>query len=271
MDNKNFRDAFDPVRPSEEVKRNILNMAADRGKQPGKLRRAAIRVAAVAAAVAIFVTAMLWPRKTEDGIVTAPGVLKVYAYDITTGTDIHNMVSYELTESVVADTRAWTPIMNSLYGLPLTLKVEDPNYSNMDVAFDVSVSHGGFYGDIHSSKYKKEDEVVASLDEVDFGSEFTVDNGETIFWNCPDLFDEAADKNINFYDLIEEIGSIQVRITVRADSNIVGYGVLEIKSEEVGWFTASVVETVKFPQVNGAFQNVTADYVWQKIDESKLG
>ena len=221
------------------------------------------RVASMAAALAIVLTAAFWPRRTENGeIITAPGIMRVYGYDLGSGTEIENMIRYELTDSIMTGTKGYTFAMNSLYGLPMTLEVSDESLEGTKITLDVSVDHGGFYGDIHSEKYKTDkNDTVASLPDVDFGNQFTVDNGETIFWRTRELFEEANAAGIGCDDLLERIGNvIHVQILIKADDNIVGYSIIAIHYKE-GFFTASVKETVSFPKVDGEFQKISEETV----------
>lgn len=215
-----------------------------------------LRVAALAAAIAIVLTLSLWPSK--DGLVTAPGVLKVYAYDYNSGTNINEMLRYELTEDVNFTTMLWY-FNNWMYGLPLTLNVEDPEYEGMEIKLDVHVMHGGFYGDRLSEKYEGK-----KLSEIYFGNNFTMDNGETIFWHYEDIA-AAMPEEMRLDEVVEQVCPIPVTVIIRADENIVGYAVMEIHYGGSLQFTATVKEIVKFPKVEGVFQEVTAEDVFALV------
>ena len=222
-----------------------------------------LRAAAAAAALAIVLTVVFWPGKTENGgIITAPGIMRVYGYDLDSGTEFEDMIRYELTDSVVTETEGYAVVMNRLYGLPLTLEVPEESVEGKKITLDVSVDHGGFYGDIHSAKYKKDKEdTVASLPDVDFGDHFTVENGETIFWRTRELFEEAIAAGVSVYDFLETIGNvIHVQILIKADDHIVGYSVVAIHYKD-GFFFASVRETISFPEVDGKFQKISEEAV----------
>lgn len=237
-------------------------------KRKQRSRNILFRAAAVAATLAIILTAALWPRRNADGIVTAPGVLKVYAYDLSSGTAFENMVSYELGESIIKETRDYTWVMNSLYGLPLTLEVTDDTLADMNISFEVLVDHGSFYGDIHNEKYwNDQEDLVASIDDVAFGQRFTVENGETVFWSTRALHDEAIEAGMHPYEYMEIIDNvINVEIVVRADEHIVGYALVKIHYED-GFFAATLNKSVCFPQVNGEFQEIMADKLQEYMHE----
>ena len=239
-------------------------------EKKGTRRNVWFRVAAVAAMLAIVLTVTLWPRRTASGeIITAPGIMKVYGYDLGSGTEIENMIRYELKDSVITGTQDYTWAMNRLYGLPMTLQVSEEAFAGKEISLDVSVDHGGFYGDIHSEKYKTDkNDTVASLPDVDFGNQFTVENGETIFWRTRELVEEAEKVGMHPYDYLETIGNvIYVEVIIRADGHIVGYTVVAIHYKE-GFFAASVKETVSFPKVNGKFQHISEENVKQMIEKN---
>ena len=269
-----------------------------------KKRNVWLRVAAVAAVVALVIGMMaaLWDG-TEPGeqmgmptvgttvaptelpttlpeVPTAPtqgyelvkmsGVLKVYAYDMN-GVDVSKMTTYELTEGVVSHPYEWTFAMNSLYGLPLTLRVEDELWKNQPLTFYVETEYGGYYGDIHNAKYKKnENDSVASLKDVNFGNAFEVENGETIFWTAKEIYAQSAEKGISPFEFLENIGNtIYTRIIIRCEDHIVGYAMVKITHSE-GWYTASVVRSVFYPLVDGQFQQITEEYVRKEMQNSNM-
>lgn len=229
------------------------------------------KVAAVAAVLALLIGLAFAPSENTnevEKIVIAPGILKVYAYDLSTGTEISNMVRYELSDSVIGDTCEWTSITNSLYGLPLTLEIDEKAFDLANITFEVSVTHGGFYGDIHNDKYKKDkNDPVAKMKDVNFGKEFTIENGETIFWSDRALIVEAAEKGISYYEYVAKIGSIDVNIVIKCNSHIVGYALIKIESKREGWFTASAEKIVHFPKVDGEYQVVTMADLGRVMDE----
>ena len=64
-------------------------------------------------------------------------------------------------------------------------------------------------------------------------------------------------------------GAIFVEAVIRADGHIVGFGIFEIGGDGTGWFALMRTETVIFPMVDGQLQNVTEEYVAEKLVELK--
>lgn len=251
-----------------------------------------VRIAACLAIV-IGLTIALWPEEETPGaqlgtptegtteitapsatmqktFFAAPGILKVYAYDMN-GVDLSKMTTYELTEGVVSHPYEWTFAMNSIYGLPLTLRVEDELWKNQPLTFYVETEYGGYYGDIHNAKYKKnENDSVVSLKDVNLGNAFEVENGETIFWTAKEIYAQSAEKGISPFEFLENIGNvIYTRIIIRCENHIVGYAMVKITHNE-GWYTASVVRSVFYPLVDGQFQQITEEYVRQEMQNSNM-
>lgn len=134
-----------------------------------------IRVACVAATLVLVLLALLMPR--DDGIVTAPGVLQVYAYDLSSG-EIDPSTAILLKEGVVqSDAYGWCGLDSYGWGpgLPLTLILEEAELAEREIAFRVSVEIGGIC-------YRPD-----PTDKFRWGKQFTVLNGDTIGWTNNDL------------------------------------------------------------------------------------
>lgn len=243
-----------------------LQDALDVYKRKRKTRNIWLRATSVAAALALILTAFFAPG-SDDGIVTAPGVLKVYAYDLTSGSSLENMVSYELEEGMEPLQECkWNSGINVYYGLPLNLSFIEKSMEDENITFDVTVSAGKCYGDIRNNKYKEnKDDPVAQLQSADLGDRFVIENGETIFWS-----DEAL-LEIKAYQKGTEGICAYVDIVVKADDHIVGYAVIKIKPIRAGkyngiFFVATLEKTVSFPKVEGKFQLIRQAYVEKKIE-----
>ncbi|MBE6917284.1 MAG: hypothetical protein E7470_05225 [Ruminococcaceae bacterium] len=261
------RETFDQA--FEQISDGLLEDALNVYNKKRSRRQLWMRVAAVAATVAIVLTATLWQGKTPDGeIVSAPGILKVYAYDTTTGTSIKDMVRGELREGVISHPYRWTMGMNWLYGLPLTLCIEEEQLKGMEITFDVSVEVGEYWADNMNPKYNKNhNDPVADTDDIKLGKTFTVDNGETIFWIANDLYDKDAMGGKPFLEAVKAYNNkFTTRIIIKADGNIVGYAVVFIRYEDDGWFAAYLSKTIYYPLIDGGFQNVTEGYVNNEMD-----
>ncbi len=261
MNSKKFSQALEKI--SDELLLDALNVY--KRKENRKSRW--IRAAAVAATVAILLTALLWPGKTADGEpITAPGILKVYAYDTTTGSRVEDMVRSELREGVVSHPYPYTMGMNVFYGLPLTLYIADDQLSGKTITFDVSVDIGEYIADNWNDKYKKDpNDITAKWDDIQLGKAFSVDNGETIYWSNEEILNKAISwPHLSVQAIIDSYDKIKTQIIIKADGNIVGYAVVMIRYDD-GWYTATVPETVFYPLIDGEFQTITEKYVRQQM------
>ena len=76
-------------------------------------------------------------------------------------------------------------------------------------------------------------------------------------------------------DQLEEIvgdqGFFYISIIIRADGQIVGYGLitLQLSTDPVRTATAVQCTTVSFPAVDGKKQSVSESYVWLQIEQLK--
>lgn len=237
-----------------------VQAAAEVYDKKRKKRTVWFRAAAVAATIAIVLSAVLWQRNTEEEFVTAPGILKVYAYDVTSGTTPENMVSYELEEGTISAPLWWCPALSYIRGLPITLKVLNSAYSEMEITMDISSDCGEFYGHPDEEKYK--DSPLDYIAQEKLGSSFTINDGETIFWSL---------SNSDNLEALCAAGGFYVDVIIRAESNIVGCAVIKVVSADDMQFHYSVgdVKTLGFPPVDGEFQNVTEEYVQQELAKMK--
>lgn len=235
-----------------------LQDALDVYKQKRKTRNIWLRATSVAAALALILTAFFAPG-SDDGIVTAPGVLKVYAHDLSANPE-NEIVLYELKEGGgIHPQCGWTYIMNMAYGLPLTFRLEEEEFADCELRFDISVNDGFFYGSI--SKYAIEG--VPWTESAFLGTDFFIENGEVIYW---------AEEPSPSRPLFKK--PIYVDVVVKANGNIIGYTVIEILRKRGGefnqeFFVAQMNKTVLFPKVNGEFQNITEEYIAKKISQYK--
>jgi hypothetical protein len=229
-----------------------------------------LKVTAVVVVIAIVLAVGLGLRERGNNNVVVPGILSVYAYDLSTGIEIDQQEGYDLAASVVTESKPWFSGMNAYYGLPLTLKVTDERLEGMALTFDVRVDHGSFYGDIKNDKYKNNPEDrVASLKDADLGQRFAIENGESIFWHDDLIRDEATEAGVLPQELMSQFGNvIYADVIIKADDRIVGYTVIEIHYNE-GLFTASIGGTAVYLQEDGSFLETTDERVQQEIAKSK--
>ena len=201
-----------------------------------------LRVASVAAALAIILTAAFWPRKAENGeIITAPGIMRVYGYDLEESQNIDALEKYELTSNDNYYMIISNDALSVSWKTRFTFEVPEDYFANAEITFDVSC------------KYKE------------FCDHITVGNGKGI------VFDSwEVGKQVNAIRKEVGDGSFYLDIIIRADGNVVGYGVIAFcfcydgQACKAYWF-----KTVCFPLVDGQYQNVSEEYVWEQIANCK--
>lgn len=248
------RETFD--RAFEQISDGLVQDALNVYDKKRNRRKVWVRVAAVAATVAIVLTATLWPRQTPDGeIITAPGILKVYAYDATEATSFEEMKPYEITDGVDVSVNDkylpyWSPYMNKVTMIPYTLRIEESYYEGKAITFDISVNCGRFYLDRGS---------------VELGQKFTVQNGTVIHWK--------GSAHWKMEEAIAADGGIFAQIIIRADNEIVGCGVIKMKydtEQSMPVCYPNRCDAVCYPMVEGRLQNVSEEYALRQIEEFKV-
>lgn len=229
-----------------------------------------LRIAALAATIAIVLTAALWPRQEDEGhTITSPGFLKVYAYDLSSGVSIEDQEGYDLAENLVESPSAWFNGMNTYIGLPLAFKLSDEVFENMVVTFDISVEHGSFWGDRSTYKYDDDKDGKHTYDELDLGSTFTIDNGECIFWHDKLIEEEADALGVSLVDYLASMGNLNfMDVIIKANDHIIGYAVIEIRNHKT-LYTASVRDVVIYFDENNTLIEVTEEYVREEIANCK--
>lgn len=227
------------------------------------------RLVAVAAVIAILLTALLWP--SEEKYITGPGILAVtaYAWDMDTG----EIVSEKLEAGVKLDNSRYWSLGVSLYpGLPIFLDVDSKEFSAEKITYDVSVNCGEYVA------WREEwIDVPVSTGHKTVGKMFSVQNDAALFWKYtsyeyqPDIF------------YSEQLDRIYTKVVIRCEDHIIGYAVLQFnraygrdvkecypeKGEywegkedlPVDAYFTNLIASVVFPRVNGEYQNITLEYV----------
>ncbi len=257
---------------SDELLLEAAQMTKKRSNPAGKL----LRVAAIAAAVAILITAVaLWPA--DENYVTGPGVLVVRAY--AAGTE-------EFTEenSIVLEEGITLPpkyafdngisLVNN--GMSLLLSIPEDAYKGMAVSFECVLSDGAFEQDLLTicEGLSKEDRLLILEDSYLFwskaylGDHFTAENNQRMYWvPYTKTFDHDNREYENAGTFMGEQAFAD--IIIRADDYIVGYAVIEFygdaetfsKNGVYSRYYARMLKIVSFPQVDGRYQNVSEHYV----------
>jgi len=222
-----------------------------------KRRTVMLRVASIAAMLAIVLGFLFWPRNV-DGYVVAPGVVKVYAYDLQT----REKRELEKGVKLPANKYGWVLFMNAYAGLPIEFEIEEPELAGMEVTIQIQTPHGNFLGDHHQRPDKYWVEGESWRKTAKLGRNFTIDNGETIYWENRESEDDWG--GTSFPD------GVAVDAIILADGIIVGYVALEIwMMEDInsGVYGAKLLEAIYFPKVDGQFQNVTEEYIRGRIEK----
>lgn len=215
---------------------------------PKSRRHIWIRVAACAAVLAILLTTLLWPgRETANGeIIEAPGVLKVYACNLET-TSEDALSEYELMENEFSWRAVWCATIQDAhydvphFGRPITFRMPKDYYGAAEVTFSVS------------SEVK------------DFCKETVLSDGEVFY--LTKQIDTMTKHNI-WQKYAEQ--DFYLDIIIYVDGKIAGYGVMSFyMNGSNAYCYAYKCATVCFPLVDGELQDISEEYVWQKIDEYK--
>lgn len=222
-------------------------MIAEAIQPARRLRRPLLlRIAACAAVLILVLLGLFGPFGAEAEYVTAPGILKVYAYDGTTEDTLQN----EMTSGVSSYLPVWSPYMNvACGGIKFHFWIPDDYFGDAEITFEITVEQGGFF---------ETNNITHPL-----GNHVTIGNGEYIYWDGISIG--------QIKEAVGDGGSFFADILIRADGKIAGYGVMEFTyCEET--FPACVAhgfKTVCFPMVDGRLQDVSEEYVFQQIEEAK--
>lgn len=206
-----------------------------------------IRFAALAATVAIVLTAMFWPGSGKNGLVTAPGVLKVYAYDNTESTAQKTLVTNLYTGAMKYEPFMWRYFMNAYFGIPVSIELPEGYFGDAKITYDLHTDIGEFVW------YKSDSSALEF-----FGTDATINNGDKIAWTC-----FPTEQNTK---AIQEKGCVYIEVIIRADDTAVGYAVLEIGESE-DWFFPVRAETVCYPMIDGEYQDVSEIAINLGIEE----
>lgn len=253
MSGKEFSDALSDI--SDDKIEAAANMT------PVGRQRIWIRIAAVAAVLAILLTALLWPAEDEAKHATL-GFIKVYAYDTTSGSDIESMDKFELTGLVNSNISWWIPYGSLVQHMPLTLECDASQYENETITFSVSANWGKFLRQNDFASLPIEDRQETSIWET-LGTEFNVANGETIWY-------DPLGKNEDIKEVIERDGGAFADVLIYAGDHLIGYVVIEfVYYEKTPAFIATVKGVECFPMIDGAYQKISEEEIKERITDCK--
>ena len=237
MEERNLKSAFDPVAPSGALRKKVLEMK--RPAVPGGNRL--LRLAAVAATLVILLTAVFWPGRTQDGqLITAPGVMKVYAYDLRGNEEIAELEEYELKSDDSYFLTVYHQAISASWQSRFSFCVPEDYFGEAKITFDVS------------SEFEE------------FARSITVEEDEGILMNSRQISEPV----MKIKKEVGEKGSFYLDIIIRADGHIVGYGVITFGFDGLAC-KAYRFDTVCYPMVNGKYQEVTEEFVGEQIKAHK--
>lgn len=207
-----------------------------------------LRAAAVAAALAILITALaFWPA--DENYVTELGVLvvTVYAAD--------NSSSITLTPDTVLPYNYYWSFSNWAPGLPITLSLNETEYQAKDnITFQITVDGGGFYVGMDGGTS------IFPGTSKEMPSQFTVPNHTTVFWSQFHRSAAGAEfwlkGDVSFVDIIIFDGT-----------EIIGYAILRLDRVEPNslGFVVSMVESFSF----SASEGITEETIRARVEEVK--
>ena len=237
----------------------------DEAASPSRLHpaRPILRVAAIAAVIALLMTALLWP--TEENYVTGPGILIARAYALD-----EPMLSEEsstvLEEGITLPlSYNWCRAISSVRGIPLDLSIDADELQGKDITFEIMVSDGSFYQSAHSHV----ESIIDGIKQTYLGNSFRIGNQRRIYWDPGLLEIDDQTQEISYTPLSGNHAF--ANIIIRADKWIIGYAVIEFYevdglSGEKGWYyNARMLKSVSFPQINGDFQRVSEKYIAEQF------
>lgn len=221
--------------------------------------RPVLRIAAIAAVLALLLTALLWP--TEENYVTGPGILiaRAYALDEPMLSEENSTV---LEEGITLPlSYNWCRAISSARGIPLHLSIDTVDFQEKNISFGITLSDGSFYQDLHTHVESMYDGVKQTY----LGTSFRMDNHRHIYWYPTSLIFDNQNKKITHIPMSGNRAFAD--IVILADNQIIGYAVIEFYevdglSGEKGWYyNARMLKSVSFPQINGEFQSVSTSYI----------
>ena len=237
MNKQDLQGTFSKIQTPDELLEEVCSLLSEKKVRPNTWKIVS-RVAACAAVLAIVLTALLWPADNgmnENAIISEPGILKAYACELDE-VDAKELEKFELDSNTPFLRAIGSPFAEtSSFGLPLTFQMPGDYFDGAEVTFEVS------------------------SDYENFCPKQTLQNGESIYF-----------KNIPHKEIWADIGikgSFYLNVVIYADGNVVGYGIVSFCFYSA--FYAYEYKTVCYPLVDGKYQDVTEEYVWQQIEQYK--
>lgn len=219
-----------------------------------------------AACLAVVVGLVFAAFGGGSGVVTGPGILAVTAY----AADGEPFVVSD-SDTVVPFSHRWGPFVNWAPGWPLTLNVPEGELLSENIRFQVTVDGGGYYVGVNGGPS------IYPVFSTTMPAQFTVPNNTTIFWSM--WYDAASGEHT-----VHQGKEVYTQIIIYDETHIIGYVVLRFDRFTYGELDAEyyeqlgvpldeyaqeyqleVLASVSFPKVDGEYQEISEEYVWQQI------
>lgn len=246
-----------------------------------------LRLVAVAAVVAILLTAIsFWPSGEEE-YVTGSGTFVVRAYGA------ENDASIPVEGVILEEGVSFTP--NVIYDpqisraphYPIKFSVDKSLYPGMELTLEVKTNAGIFDRPADIDDLFSDWDALSSIGDDDvtwvvksfLGQHFTVGIDTALQWlphGCDYTFalKQVLKGNTDYAsawrDMSYKHSPSFIDVIIRADDHIVGYCVIAIYEINIDerpdrQFSFELLSMVSFPQVHGRFQRVTKEYVNEQI------
>ena len=239
--------------------------------KPHSFGRHLVKIAAcLALVVAVFaVLPRVWEEKPQLGLPTfgvsgeqtlptdqvletmpqkffaAPGILKVYGSSKVDATE-EELKQYEMTDGIGSYGEVITIGGGQKKGISLLFRFPEDYFGEAKIRFVVSAD----YGLVWEKKFQ-------GLDCIE------VENGSLVWWRHGRLAEVEESREGRFY----------ANVIIYADDKAVGYGVIDfcfaIDNFNMPIFWTTGFTTVCYPLIDGEYQDVTEEYLWEQIAEYK--
>ena len=274
MSDKNKRALFDAVSGIDD---DLIDEASI--TRPRTASKILWRLVAAAAALAIVLTALLWPNGEKD-YVTAPGLFSIFVQATDEDGNIPvEAVPMEKGISIPYEYH-YSPAVSYRRYAPFTFHLQEDQYIGMDLTMEVYANAGMFYKNLsYDPSWSIMSDAQLQL-HIYHGQHFTTDIGSTLYW-FPHGFDydywaQQLAQGIQDSELLRkpchfESNPSYIDVIFRANDLIIGYCVIEITEVNgvtgywAGDFSFKLIEMVSFPKVDGYWQNVKESYVLEQI------
>ena len=270
MYKREIKEAFSKLQASDQLVMEVLDMKQVT-KQSRSIRRIVGRVAACAATVALVIgmVALMWPREERTGnqlekptsgmtatptlppetlpqkFFAAPGILKVYGSSKVDATE-EELKQYEMTDGIGSYGEVITIGGGQKKGISLLFRFPEDYFGEAKIRFVVSAD----YGFVWEKEFQ-------GLDCIE------VENGSLVWWRHGRLAEVEESREGRFY----------ANVIIYADDKAVGYGVIDfcfaIDNFNMPIFWTTGFTTVCYPLIDGEYQDVTEEYLWEQIAEYK--